>query len=528
MAFIAMFSDILKLREEQEKEIQRYKDQMDDIESAWQKRLSNSRKEMEELQAKERQHLEEERQIPHFCNLNEDPALNGKLIHLVKAAESVVGNGKDKTNPEIVLNGPRIAKRHAKVTKQGGKVMLTPLDGLVLHNGVELKETVQLRHEDRIRFGSNNLFVFTHPQEASELKAKGKHPRDVTYEFAQSEIAKNSGLQFSDEDSLLQEEVMTIMQLVQDVNAMADDMDKPVDFSVLLVSAEARGLDKGRTEVYVKVQDLDTGNEFLWNKNRFLNRQVHMQQMYQSFEEGGSPEPVDKEKDPFWEPPETDVIVGVVSVPLNYLSHMLDFQDEPLTVIDYKAKQSGFLKVALLPCDSQGNEQVELCVEDPMDLVNKPMAFRIKVQQAMNLPERIVQSWCQYKFYRDMEYTRSPVEQGRNPVFNHVKLYRFHKEDVNHRFVDYLRERSLSIEIWGKQGDRVTTGGPAANRLRKSHLQEERIAEELNEWKTTAQQLQKKLDQIQLLVDRKQGKSPTIEKIKKILQEPTDAGNGDT
>ena len=39
------------------------------------------------------------------------------------------------------------------------------------------------------------------------------------------------------------------MQLVQDVNAMADDMGDPVEFSVLLVSAEARGLDSGRTEV---------------------------------------------------------------------------------------------------------------------------------------------------------------------------------------------------------------------------------------------------------------------------------------
>ena len=56
----------------------------------------------------------------------------------------------------------------------------------------------------------------------------------------------------STEDSLLQEEVMTIMQLVQDVNAMADDMNKPVDFSVLLVSAEARGLDSGRTEVHTR------------------------------------------------------------------------------------------------------------------------------------------------------------------------------------------------------------------------------------------------------------------------------------
>ena len=42
---------------------------------------------------------------------------------------------------------------------------------------------------------------------------------------------------------------MSVHQMVQDVNAMAEDMDKPVKFSVMLVSAEARGLDKGSTEV---------------------------------------------------------------------------------------------------------------------------------------------------------------------------------------------------------------------------------------------------------------------------------------
>ena len=52
-----------------------------------------------------------------------------------------------------------------------------------------------------------------------------------------------------------------------------------------------------------------------------------------------------QEKDPFWEPTSTEVVVGVVTVPLNYVAHMLEFQDEPLTIIDYKAKQSGFLKV---------------------------------------------------------------------------------------------------------------------------------------------------------------------------------------
>ena len=59
----------------------------------------------------------------------------------------------------------------------------------------------------------------------------------------------NNVLKLYTEDGLLQEEVMAVMQLVQDVNAMAEDLDKPAEFAILLVSAEARGLDCGRTEV---------------------------------------------------------------------------------------------------------------------------------------------------------------------------------------------------------------------------------------------------------------------------------------
>jgi len=51
------------------------------------------------------------------------------------------------------------------------------------------------------------------------------------------------------EDKLLQDEVINILPLVQNVNAMAEEMQKPVAFSMKLVSPEARGLDHGRTEV---------------------------------------------------------------------------------------------------------------------------------------------------------------------------------------------------------------------------------------------------------------------------------------
>ena len=50
----------------------------------------------------------------------------------------------------------------------------------------------------RIRFGSNNLFVFINPEEAEKMKRKGKQLMDITYEYAQNEIAKHSGLNLED------------------------------------------------------------------------------------------------------------------------------------------------------------------------------------------------------------------------------------------------------------------------------------------------------------------------------------------
>lgn len=48
----------------------------------------------------------------------------------------------------------------------------------------------------RVRFGSNNLFVFVHPIHATEMMKIGRIFNEITYDFAQSEIAKSSGLSF--------------------------------------------------------------------------------------------------------------------------------------------------------------------------------------------------------------------------------------------------------------------------------------------------------------------------------------------
>ena len=61
------------------------------------------------------------------------------------------------------------------------------------------------------------------------------------------------------------------MQLVNDVNAMAEDMERSTEFSILLISPEARGLESGRTEVCdVIFNGIFHFHELLhWNFSRF-------------------------------------------------------------------------------------------------------------------------------------------------------------------------------------------------------------------------------------------------------------------
>ena len=60
-----------------------------------------------EMLAREKKQEEEEKKMPHFTNLNEDPALAGKLVHLCHPGSLKIGNSKDGATPDIALNGPR-------------------------------------------------------------------------------------------------------------------------------------------------------------------------------------------------------------------------------------------------------------------------------------------------------------------------------------------------------------------------------------------------------------------------------------
>jgi len=91
-------------------------------------------------------------------------------------------------------------------------------------------------------FGTSHLYVFSNPTEAKRLKDEGKTPTEVTYELAQTEIAKNSGMSVqtkssetlgsgeSLEERLLKEELTDFHPEVTGANGMSEELDKKVCF----------------------------------------------------------------------------------------------------------------------------------------------------------------------------------------------------------------------------------------------------------------------------------------------------------
>lgn len=53
------------------------------------------------------------------------------------------------------------------------------------------------------------------------------------------------------EDVVLQEEVVQLLPMVNEANAMSDELTKKVQFELALISPQARGLKDGKTEVNI-------------------------------------------------------------------------------------------------------------------------------------------------------------------------------------------------------------------------------------------------------------------------------------
>ena len=178
----------------------------------------------------------------------------------------------------------------------------------------------------------------------------------------------------------------------------------------------------------IKVDNREDGYFYVWNPDKFVNRVDMMRNMFNEYIESGGdmPDFSNKEQDPFWDPPEP-VLIGKSYLQLKNLGYSLEADEEPrifTTATNIPGGECGNLKCSYWPCDMGGDGEPadELLVDDPTELLNKEIFFKVKIDKAMNLPNDLCKNvFVTYIFKHEPEIVyRGPESEGKNPnpVFN--------------------------------------------------------------------------------------------------------------
>ncbi|PVD20791.1 hypothetical protein C0Q70_18952 [Pomacea canaliculata] len=442
--------EIAKMRRQMEEEIRAQllanQAMLNENTQNWEEKLSAARTETDAIAQEETRDLSRRIKDPHLVNLNEDPLLSGVVFHFLEGEKTTVGRKDASPQPDITLSGLSIQKQHAVITNKKGEIEIEPAShgAKIKINGIPVAGTTTLSHKDRVLFGSNHLYVFINPVKP---QAPPNTPAEITYEFAQKEIAQakgfptvamQSGATLTKEQQVAQEQILEILPMVSEVNAISEELNKHKLFEVVLISAAAQeGSVKSQSnQVMVKMKNLLNGNTWLWERGKFMNRRYMMQEMYQQYLDGEDVLKRPKEEDPFWEPTE-DVLIGTASVFLQSLSYALDFDDR-LTITDYKGQEEGRLYIYVRSAEIHKSR---FC---------KGVLVKYKVS--------IVQ---------DIEFTETKLITGTlSPEFNHSRIISIPKIGQEH--LDFFDIGCITFCVYGKQED--TEGDPKLVKLTTKEL----------------------------------------------------------
>ena len=173
--------------------------------------------------------------------------------------------------------------------------------------------------------------------------------------------------------ALLQEDLIDVMPAVEEANSISEELDKKVKFEIILISPHMLGKMQGpakadvrtimiyddlypifqgfkdmkstKPEVCVKMKNLENGTEFIWPKEKFLNRLYLMKEMYNNYEEEEEDWDVPEDNDPFKEDVNTEVNIGSVQVFLQPIAYMVEMKEQ-LEITDLKGNKIGLMNVS--------------------------------------------------------------------------------------------------------------------------------------------------------------------------------------
>ncbi|XP_063685490.1 kinesin-like protein KIF28P [Bolinopsis microptera] len=430
--------------------------ELEDSEKSASQKLQEMEKAMEEERKKKQSDTEKRHKKPYLWNLNEDPALSGVVCHLIERTKVLIGKGE---KCQVRLQGLSIMDEHALIEVDKQLIYITVRENAkVTLNGDPLTTRTELHHNDRILFSAGHVYVVHHPYQFKKANKAGKTFEPVTWDVVQTEIAEKSGFDVdrkgkSPEELLLQEDLISLMPMVNEANAISVELDKKKLFEIVLVAPQARGLSKGRTEVMVKISDLIHNNSWLWDRNKFINRKYKMLEMYQGYVDEDADWDLPQDIDPFYETVASHVLIGQAQIHLKCLTYLIGFE-ESVIITDYQAQERGYLQVNIVPLKQDEtpieDDDDDYFVEEPNELIGKNMKYKFIIVGAKGLPQKISNDvYCEFKLYLEDSPNETDHINSKNPDWNWSKV--FSHSPVTEQLLEYLNEEVLIVKVWGKQ-----------------------------------------------------------------------------
>merc|ERR1712178_336501 len=99
---------------------------------------------------------------------------------------------------------------------------------------------------------------------------------------------------------------------------------------------------------------------------------------------------------------------------LESLAYLVDM-DDTLQISDYRGQSAGHCEVVLYPVDQSGKPIKEAYIENPNELLGKPLNFEVMVKNVKGLHKRFKNLNIEYKF-EDKQY-QSPKSRDKHTNF---------------------------------------------------------------------------------------------------------------
>jgi len=162
---------------------------------------------------------------------------------------------------------------------------------------------------------------------------------------------------------------------------------------------------------------------------------------------------VSKDQDPFWDPPEPQLI-GQSFMALKNLGYLVENEIEAkILSSEGSSGIRGQLALKYFPTDDtgEGEPDEDLLPDEPEDLIGKAITFRIEIEKAKDLPKELSKNvFVQYalNFDKSRKYQTDEVDgKNPNPVFNFKRVH--HVDTVTPSILRYLNNGQLCFKVFG-------------------------------------------------------------------------------